>query len=222
MPGLALLTSAFAGRALVRVVVARLAASLRVRARLTVRALAAVIAAQLAGLGLVLARDALDACCHARVRRNRARRTLERLGTADRAAGARRASGAAGCRREAVAGIVRPRGAGLALGTGRLDLAIVAWVAWAGAERATEPGSGAIATSRALFRLLRPGFAVESRRAQHALESAERAIPPPLARLALTQLRNVSKGASGARDGDGAAVRARVAQWARHASGLPP
>ena len=78
-----------------------------------------------------------------------------------------------------------------------------------------------MATSRALFRLLRPGFSVESRRAQHALESAERAIPPPLAGLARTQLRNVSKGASGARDGDGAAVRARVAQWARHARCLP-
>jgi len=47
------------------------------------------------------------------------------------------------------------------------------------------------------------------------------AVPPLLAGLALTQLLDVGKGAGGAHDRGSAAVRAGVAQWARHAR-CPP
>jgi hypothetical protein len=109
-------------------VVARLAVCLRVRARLAVRALPAVATRQLAGLGLVLASDALVARCRAIIRRDRAGRTLERLGAAARAPSPCRAGGTKVRRRESMAAVVRPRRAGLAPGTRRPGLAIVAWL----------------------------------------------------------------------------------------------
>ena len=123
-------------------VVARLATCLRVRARLAVRALPAIIARQLAGLGLVLASNALDARCRAIVRRDRAGRTLERLGAAAWAPCPRRAGGAPGRRREPMAAIVRPRGAGHTLGTRRPDVAKVACL-----------GSGAVVRVRVKVRV---------------------------------------------------------------------
>ena len=61
VPSVARLASVLAGLVLFRVVEARLAPSLRVRALQTVRALRAHVARQLAGIGLVLPRFALDA-----------------------------------------------------------------------------------------------------------------------------------------------------------------
>ena len=109
-------------------VIARTAARLRVRARLAVRAARAIRANLLTGLGLELASDALDASLGARVRRDGAGRTLERLGAAARAPSPSRAGGAPVRVHEPTAAIIGPRRAGQAPGTRRPRLAIVAWL----------------------------------------------------------------------------------------------
>eukprot|EP00964_Phaeocystis_antarctica_P085934 scaffold54347_cov66-Phaeocystis_antarctica.AAC.2 len=194
---------------------------LALRALSAIRARRAIRARFLTGIGLVLASDALDACCHARVWGHRAGGTLDRISAAARAPSPCRALRALGHRLESMAAIVRPRGAGLHLGAHRLDGTIVAWRARAGAQRAVQPSVGAILARWALSHVGGERWAVVAPGANQALERARRAVPPALAGLALAELQLVAIVAGSALNWRGAALRARVAQRAWRARRLP-